>query len=189
MQTALPEPGSASSSTNATIRCSSSTFLLYLPFQCKLSARFSTTYVGGGRIDNVGHPIGFSPCIIQHSHLSTMQVTTCETSKEAIKTLKAQKRQDGGTGFDLILKDHCPTAGTNACRLLRKAKSEPVLQDIPIIGRHSTRNSCFSHHALGLRADMTVCLRITNVLSIWSAKSEAFVNGVISFCSCVKHRG
>ena len=61
-------------------------------------------------------------------------MTACKTSQEAVQILKAQQGPEGTAGFDLILKEHCPQAGTNACRLLRRAQVESVLQGIPIIG-------------------------------------------------------
>ena len=65
---------------------------------------------------------------------SSTQVTACETSQEAIQILKEQEQAENSAGFDLILKEHCPSNGSNACRLLKRAQSEPVLQGIPIIG-------------------------------------------------------
>ena len=63
-----------------------------------------------------------------------MQVTACNTSQQAIQILKEQDAEEGKAGFDLILKEHCPSNGSNACRLLKKAQTEPALQGIPIIG-------------------------------------------------------
>lgn len=63
-----------------------------------------------------------------------MQVTACKTGQEAIQVLKAQQGPGGVANFDLILKEHCPSLGTNATRFLRRAQTEPCMQGIPIIG-------------------------------------------------------
>lgn len=63
-------------------------------------------------------------------------MTSCKTSQEAICILEARRGPGGTSGFDLILKEHSPAQGTNACRLLRKAQTESVLKGIPIIGEH-----------------------------------------------------
>lgn len=64
------------------------------------------------------------------------QVTACKTSQDAIQVLKAQQGPGGAANFDLILKEHCPSSGTNAARFLRRAQTEPLLQGIPVIGEH-----------------------------------------------------
>lgn len=98
------------------------------------------------------------------------QVTSCKTSQEAIRTLEARRGPGGTSGFDLILKEHSPAQGTNACRLLRKAQSESVLEGIPIIVVSTTENrdvmvTCLQ---LGAADYMIKPLRHNEVRNLWA---------------------
>ena len=67
-----------------------------------------------------------------------MQVTACKTSQEAIQVLKAQQGPGGAANFDLVMKEHCPSSGTNTTRFLRRAQNEQLLQGIPVIGKNKS---------------------------------------------------
>lgn len=100
------------------------------------------------------------------------QVTSCKTSQEAIRSLKLKTRQgpEGSSGFDLILKEHSPAQGTNACRLLRKAQTESALKGIPIIVVSTTedRGVMVSCLQLGAADYMIKPLRHNEVRNLWA---------------------
>jgi hypothetical protein len=57
------------------------------------------------------------------------QVTAVSTAKEAFAVLK----EDPALPFDLLLKDHDPAGGVNACRMLAKLKNT-AWANLPVVG-------------------------------------------------------
>ena len=62
-----------------------------------------------------------------------MQVHSVRTSKEALELLAPAASGDVEAPFDIIIKEHEPQDGANACRLLRRMARTTLLAKCPVV--------------------------------------------------------
>ena len=65
--------------------------------------------------------------------LDAAQVEAVRTSKEALELLAPAASSGDALPFDMVLKEHEPQNGANACRLLRKLARTDLLTRIPVV--------------------------------------------------------